>query len=121
VNENDWTSWAIEEERCTPFLGAGACVPELPIGLVLARKWARQHGYPLPDEDDLARVSEYSRHQASPSSAHAGAQASLSGARGAFRSDRRCGDAGLVLAETSNGDRYRGPGFCLITGVGILG
>jgi hypothetical protein len=37
------------------------------------------------------------------------------------RSDRRCDDAGLVLAETSNGDRYRGAGFCLITGVGILG
>lgn len=61
MNENDWEQllWAIEEERCTPFLGAGACVPVLPTGLALAREWAAEHGYPLPDADDLARVAEY--------------------------------------------------------------
>ena len=61
MNDNDWDQllWAIEEERCTPFLGAGACVPALPTGLTLARKWTEEHGYPLPDSDDLARVAEY--------------------------------------------------------------
>src|SRR4029453_4711611 len=61
VDENDWDEllWAIEEERCTPFLGAGACVPALPTGLTLAREWTEEHGYPLPDSDDLARVAEY--------------------------------------------------------------
>lgn len=61
MNESDWEQllWAIEEERCTPFLGAGACVPSLPTGLALAREWSAEHGYPLADGDDLARVAEY--------------------------------------------------------------
>jgi hypothetical protein len=61
VNENDWDQllWAIEEERCTPFVGAGACVPALPTGLALAEEWTEEHGYPLADGNDLARVAEY--------------------------------------------------------------
>jgi len=61
LNETDWDQllWAIEEERCTPFLGAGSCIPTLPSGLALAREWATTHAYPLADDDDLARVSEY--------------------------------------------------------------
>jgi hypothetical protein len=61
VNESDWDQllWAIEEERCTPFLGAGACVPTLPTGAELAHEWAAEHGYPLRDAHDLARVAEY--------------------------------------------------------------
>lgn len=61
MNDNDWQEllWAIEEGRCTPFLGAGACVPVLPTGLALAREWSEEHGYPLADGDDLARVAEY--------------------------------------------------------------
>ncbi len=50
---------AVEDGRCTPFLGSGACVPSLPTGVALARDWAEQHGYPLPDRDDLSRVAEY--------------------------------------------------------------
>jgi hypothetical protein len=61
VEDQDWETllWAIEEERCTPFLGAGACAPPLPLGAQLAREWAEEHGYPLKDDDDLARVAEY--------------------------------------------------------------
>jgi hypothetical protein len=61
VNENDWDQllWAIREERCTPFLGAGICAPALPTGGELAREWSVEHGYPLSDGDDLARVAEY--------------------------------------------------------------
>ena len=61
MNENDWEQllWAIKEERCTPFLGAGACIPALPSGLELASEWSADHGYPLADGDDLARVAEY--------------------------------------------------------------
>jgi hypothetical protein len=68
VTKNDWDQllWAIEEERCTPFLGAGACVPTLPTGLELAREWSREHQYPLGDDDDLARVAEYLAVEQSP-------------------------------------------------------
>jgi hypothetical protein len=61
VNDSDWEQllWAIEEGRCTPFLGAGACVPALPTGLALAQEWAAEHRYPLEDGHDLARVAEY--------------------------------------------------------------
>lgn len=61
MNASDWDQllWAIEEERCTPFLGAGACVPALPTGFALATEWAQEHGYPLEDGHDLARVAEY--------------------------------------------------------------
>ena len=59
--------WAIEEGRCTPFLGAGACAPPLPTGRQLACEWAAEHGFPLSSgADDLARVAEFVALQAPP-------------------------------------------------------
>jgi hypothetical protein len=49
----------IEDGLCTPFLGAGAVVPALPLGADIARRWAAEHEYPLDDADDLARVAQY--------------------------------------------------------------
>src|SRR5262249_29132979 len=47
--------------KCTPFLGAGASHPPLPLGRELAEKWAREHNYPLADKYDLARVAQFLR------------------------------------------------------------
>jgi hypothetical protein len=49
----------IKKGKCTPFLGAGACVPALPLGSTVAKTWAEQYGYPLEDSWDLVRVAEY--------------------------------------------------------------
>jgi SIR2-like domain len=49
----------VEDGLCTPFLGAGAVVPALPLGSSIARKWAAEHEYPLEDDHDLARVAQY--------------------------------------------------------------
>jgi hypothetical protein len=49
----------IKEGRCTPFLGAGACHPTLPLGSEIARRWADEYGYPLEDSSDLARVAQF--------------------------------------------------------------
>lgn len=49
----------IREQKCTPFLGAGAAVPTLPLGSTIAEEWSREHGYPLGDAHDLARVAQF--------------------------------------------------------------
>ena len=62
MDESAWEQllWAIEDGRCTPFLGAGACAPPLPTGRELACEWAKAHGFPLVSgADDLARVAEF--------------------------------------------------------------
>jgi SIR2-like domain len=61
LNEQNWETLldAVDEERCTPFLGSGACVPGLPTGAGLALEWSDEHGYPLTDREDLARVAEF--------------------------------------------------------------
>ena len=49
----------ISKGECTPFLGAGASAGTLPLGGAIAQSWAEEHGYPLDDVYDLARVSHY--------------------------------------------------------------
>jgi hypothetical protein len=44
---------------CTPFLGAGASWPVLPLGGDIAARWAASCDYPLEDAHDLARVAQY--------------------------------------------------------------
>jgi hypothetical protein len=60
-NETDWEMLllAIEEKKCTPFLGAGACHPTLPLGAAVSKLWARKYGYPFDDDRNLARVAQY--------------------------------------------------------------
>ncbi len=61
--EQDWEDilLAIENGQCTPFLGAGTCVPTLPLGSEIALEWAqpRKFDYPLGDPKDLARVAQF--------------------------------------------------------------
>jgi hypothetical protein len=61
MRDEDWDLLVarIRAEKCTPFLGAGACWPTLPTGKDLARQWAKAHKYPLDDKEDLARVAQY--------------------------------------------------------------
>ena len=61
INDEDWKYLLkrIKLGKCTPFLGAGACYGALPLGEDLAQQWADEHGYPLEDKTDLARVAQY--------------------------------------------------------------
>ncbi len=59
--EQAWDNlvYFIKEGQCTPFLGAGASVDCIPTASDIAKKWAKQHQYPLNDPEDLARVTQY--------------------------------------------------------------
>src|SRR5262245_8862411 len=61
LSDNDWKLLLhrIKEGRCTPFLGAGAAYPALPLGRDLAEQWSTEHSYPLADRADLPRVAQY--------------------------------------------------------------
>jgi|SRR5882672_724726 len=66
LNEADWRLIVkrIHEERCVPFLGAGASVAGdqehgLPTAFQLASALARDSGYPGSDKGDLFRVAQY--------------------------------------------------------------
>jgi SIR2-like domain len=61
LKDSDWDVLLsrIEEGRCTPFLGAGACHPTLPLGAEIAREWAKEYGYPFEDDGDLVRVAQF--------------------------------------------------------------
>ncbi len=50
----------IESGECTPFLGAGASYPALPLGAEVAKQWAEAYGYPKPEEaEDLVRIAQF--------------------------------------------------------------
>jgi len=49
----------LEDGNCTPFLGAGACYPRLPLARDLALAWAEEHSYPFPDAANLASVAQF--------------------------------------------------------------
>jgi hypothetical protein len=61
LEESDWDLLLrrINQGKCTPFLGAGACFGVLPLGSNIAQQWAKEKGYPLEDSYDLARVAQF--------------------------------------------------------------
>jgi hypothetical protein len=61
LQDRDWKNLLdkIKKGQCTPFIGAGACVGTLPLGKDIAYEWARNHGYPLTDTGELARVAQF--------------------------------------------------------------
>lgn len=61
LSDTDWTLLLqrIKRGKCTPFLGAGASYPALPLGSTLAREMAEKHHYPLENPTDLVRVAQY--------------------------------------------------------------
>jgi hypothetical protein len=61
LDNYQWTRLlnSIHEQKCTPFVGAGASGEWLPLARKIACKWAKEYGYPLEDSDDLARVAQF--------------------------------------------------------------
>src|SRR5689334_13989864 len=61
LQNDDWELLLdrIKDGKCTPFLGAGAGYPHLPLGGVIAEEWADEFRYPLRDRTDLPRVAQY--------------------------------------------------------------
>src|SRR5262252_2691141 len=57
----DWDNWLdlISEKNCTPFIGAGAASAVLPTGGKLAKEWADTNKYPLTDDYNLTRVTQF--------------------------------------------------------------
>lgn len=61
MQERDWDR-LIEElmlGECTPFIGAGACVPALPTAGELCHEWSQRYDYPFEEVADLPRIMEY--------------------------------------------------------------
>jgi hypothetical protein len=68
LKDADWDDllYSIDDQTCTPFIGAGACSflnkdnePWLPSGSTVSKKLSEKYGYPLDDSDELDRVSQY--------------------------------------------------------------
>jgi len=49
----------LQSERCTPFLGAGASAPYMPLGGEVAQQWTEGKGYPFANRDDLPGVAQW--------------------------------------------------------------
>ena len=49
----------LKTERCTPFLGAGASAPQLPLGGEVAQRWTEGQSYPFTNIDDLPGVAQW--------------------------------------------------------------
>jgi hypothetical protein len=68
LKDADWDEllYSIDDQGCTPFIGAGACgfpnkdnEPWLPSGSTVSKKLSEKYEYPLDDSDLLDRVSQY--------------------------------------------------------------
>jgi hypothetical protein len=61
LKEIEWEDllYAIQDKKCTPFIGAGACSPWLPLGKDIAKDWAKTDEYPLDDSYQLSRVAQF--------------------------------------------------------------
>src|SRR5215210_4640955 len=59
--KKDWDDllWFVKRGKCTPFIGAGASYPYLPLGGELAYKWSSSYNYPLKDPNDLPKVAQF--------------------------------------------------------------
>lgn len=59
--KKDWDHLirAIKDQRCTPFIGAGACHGVLPLGADIARQWAKDNDYPFEDSNNLIKVAQF--------------------------------------------------------------
>ncbi len=94
-DQNDFEHWEslktfIQEQRCTPILGAGLDEPWLGQATELARRWAWKHNYPFAahEQEDLPRIAQYlSRRE--------GTKYVQAAFNKAIRAEilRRCGDA----------------------------
>jgi hypothetical protein len=60
LRDADWEEilYSIDEQGCTPFIGAGACAQWLPLGSKISTEMAKEYEYPLEDLYELDRVSQ---------------------------------------------------------------
>ncbi len=68
MSEREWTLLItrIKSGECTPFLGAAASYPLLPLGGKIASDWAEKYDYPLQDSENLPKVSQFMALQFDP-------------------------------------------------------
>ena len=61
LRDEDWDLLLrrISTEKCTPFLGAGACYGVLPLGADIAKRWATKYDYPMEDPSNLISVAQF--------------------------------------------------------------
>jgi hypothetical protein len=53
------TVYLIRGGQCTPFIGAGASVDQVPLAAELAAGLSEEYGFPFEETRDLARVAQY--------------------------------------------------------------
>ena len=60
LTDDEWNELltAIEDKKCTPFVGAGASAQWIPLKEISTR-WAEEFKYPLEESDDISKVSQY--------------------------------------------------------------
>jgi hypothetical protein len=49
----------INNQRCLPFLGAGASFPAIPLGSTIAAEWAQEYNYPGDNPKNLVEVAQF--------------------------------------------------------------
>jgi hypothetical protein len=61
IKQEEWDELLdyINDGECTPFIGAGACYPILPLAKDISQKWASEFQYPFEDKSDLGRVAQF--------------------------------------------------------------
>lgn len=61
LTDRDWNLLLkrIADGKCTPVIGSAINQAHIPTKEAIATTWAAKHGYPLPDNGDLARVAQY--------------------------------------------------------------
>jgi SIR2-like domain len=61
LTEDDWKMLLerIQNQKCTPFLGAESTGHLMPSRSAIAKRWAAEVDFPLEDSSDLARVAQF--------------------------------------------------------------
>ncbi|HSH04111.1 MAG TPA: SIR2 family protein [Anaerolineae bacterium] len=61
LGDRDWKLLLqrIDDEKCTPIIGADVFASLLPPFATLAQSWAHENDYPFADPTDIARVAQY--------------------------------------------------------------
>lgn len=68
LKDDTWTILLerIANQRCVPFLGAGASFPALPLGAKIATDWAQEYNYPGDNPTNLVEVAQFLAVQFDP-------------------------------------------------------
>lgn len=61
LRDTDWEEllYSIDEQACTPFIGAGACADWIPLSSEISNQMAEEYEYPLDDYNQLERVAQF--------------------------------------------------------------